>query len=147
MKLFIFLLSLAAFIQTAFLPLNLCLIILICRAYAAPQRSNYYLALLAGTFLGILSAFNIGFYSGLFLVLVFLIQSLRLLPITGKFITVFPVLFLALTISMLFENLIYHLSLSWWNPLAGSLLGLPIFLIVREWEDRFIVKSGIKLKV
>jgi asparagine N-glycosylation enzyme membrane subunit Stt3 len=70
-----------------------------------------------------------------------------MLPITGKFITVFPVLFLALTFSMLFENLIYHLPLNWWNPIGGSLLGLPIFLIIREWEDRFIVKSGIKLKV
>jgi cell shape-determining protein MreD len=147
MKLFIFLLSIAAFMQTAFLPLNLCLIILICRAYAAPQKSNYYLALIVGILLGILSAFNMGFYALLFLVLIFLIQSLRMLPITGKFITVFPVLFLALTFSMLFENLIYHLPLNWWNPIGGSLLGLPIFLIIREWEDRFIVKSGIKLKV
>jgi cell shape-determining protein MreD len=147
MKLFIFIICLLAFVQTSFVPLNLCLILLICRSYASPQKSNYYLALIAGILLGILTAFNVGFYALLFVMVVFLMHALRRLPITGKFITILPASLVASIIVMWVENLVYHIPFNWWNLLWGSILALPIFLVIREWEDRFIVKTGIKLKV
>jgi cell shape-determining protein MreD len=147
MKLFIFIICLLVFVQTSFVPLNLCLILLICRSYASPQKSNYYLALIAGILLGILTAFNIGFYALIFVITVFLMHSLRQLPITGKFITIFPATLTALIVVMWIENLVYHLPHNWWYPMWGSILALPIFFVIREWEDRFIVKTGIKLRV
>lgn len=147
MKLFIFLIFIAAFLQTSFIPLNLCLLLLICRSYTVHESKNYYLALIAGVLLGILTSFNTGFYSLIFIGAVFLIHGIRLLPVTGRFLTVIPVAWVILVSAMAIENLFYQVAFNIWLPTIASILALPVYLIVREWEDRFIAKSGIKLKV
>ena len=147
MKLFSFLLLLAAFIQTAFLPLNICLVILICRSYAIHSKENYYLAIIAGLFIGILSPVNWGFWPLVFSASVALIHMIRLLPITGRLLMVVPVAFLILTLSNGIESLFLQAPFIWWYGALSSLIALPIFIAVRTWEERFIVKSGIKLKV
>jgi hypothetical protein len=147
MKLFIFLIFIAAFLQTSFIPLNLCLLLLICRSYTIHEAANYYLALTAGILLGILTSLNSGFYSLIFIGAVFLIHAVRLLPISGRFITVIPVTWVILIAVMAIESFFYHLPFKIWLPTLTSVLALPVYLIIREWEDRFVAKPGIKLKM
>jgi hypothetical protein len=146
MKLFLFILFITALVQTSFIPLNLCLILLIARSYAVHNSNNYYLALLSGILLGVLTSFNIGFYAILFVLAVFLIHLIRLLPITGKFYTVWPVTFVVLSLAMVAENFVYHSEFNWWHPVIGAFIAVPVFIFVREWEERFVAKPGIKLK-
>ncbi len=147
MKLFIFLVILSAFMQTSFVPLNLCLILIISRSYALPTKSNYYLALFGGLLVGLLSVYNLGFYPLIFLSAVFCIQIIRGLPFTNHFFTVIPVSFLILSITLWSENFFLNIPVNYWSGLIGSLLCLPIFLVIRQFEDSFVVKKGIKLKV
>lgn len=147
MKLFAFLLLIAALLQTSFVPLNLCLILLICRSYAIHSQDNYYLAFLAGIFLGILSPANLGFWPLLFLLSVLIIHILRLVPIIHNTLIIIPIaLSVLLTVSFI-ESLVFKVPFFWWYPLTSGIISLPIFIIVREWEERFVAKSGIKLKV
>lgn len=147
MKLFAFLLLIAAFLQTAFIPLNLCLLILICRSFAIHSKQNYYLALIAGVYLGILSTTNVGFWPLIFVVAVLVTHILRLIPISGRSLTIIPIAFSILFVVSIVESVVMKTPFLWWYPLISSLLSLPIFIIIREWEDRFISKTGVKLKV
>lgn len=147
MKLFIFILFILALLQTSFIPLNLCLVLLVCRSYAAHQLSNYYLALAAGFFLGILSAVNIGFWPLIFLIAVVVIHTVRQLPITARFLTVIPVTFVVLLAVNWTESFFLRTPFIWWYPLISSIIAFPVYIIVREWEDRFVAKPGIKLRV
>ena len=146
MKLFIFLLLIAAFLQTSFISLNLCLIILICRSYAIHQKENYYLALFSGIFLGILSSANLGFWPLIMIGTVFIIHAIRLLPITGRVLTIVPVALLVLFSASGLEKLLLNTTFVWWQPILSAIIALPIFIVVREWEERLITKPGIKLK-
>ena len=147
MKLFSFLILLAAFLQTSLIPLNLCLILLISRAYTNHSKQNYFLAFFAGIFLGFLAPYNIGFWPLTFLVAVFIVHVFRLLPISGRFLTIIPVAFIILTAVSLLESLAFHTPFLWLYPVISSLLTLPIFIVVHQWEDRFIIKPAVKLKM
>lgn len=147
MKLYIFILLILAFLQSSFVPLNLCLLLLICRSYALHQQTNYYLALIAGVFLSILSAANLGFWPLVLIAAVFVIHFLRLLPITARFLTVVPVSFLVLLIISWVESQLMNTPFVFWYPVLSSLLALPLYIVIREWEDRFVAKPGIKLRV
>jgi hypothetical protein len=147
MKIFSFILLLAALIQTSFLPIDLCLILLICRSYAVHSRENYYLAVMSGILMGILSSSNLGFWPLLYVLAVLIVHIIRLLPITRRSLTVIPVTFLILTATAFTMNLFLKMPFIWWYALIGSLIALPIYMVIRIWEDRFITKPGIKLRV
>lgn len=147
MKLFTFILLIAAFLQTSFLPLDLCLILLVCRSYAIHQPNNYFLALLTGLFLGILTSTNVGFWPIIFVTAVLIIHLVRLLPITSRFLTVVPVAFLILLGSDMAANFFLRLPFNFWYPAIGSLIALPIYVAIKEWEERFVAKPGIKLRL
>jgi hypothetical protein len=147
MKLFIFIFFLLTLLQTSFVPLNLCLILLICRSYASHQRSNYYLALAGGLYLGILSAANLGFWPIVMLMVVLLMHIIRLLPITARYLTVIPVTLVVVLAVSWIENFFLKTPLIWWYPVISAMIALPVYIVVREWEDRFVAKPGIKLRV
>lgn len=147
MRYFIFLLLLSAFLQTAFIPLNLCLLLMICRSYAIEERENYYLGFASGIFLSILTATNLGFWTFIFVLYVKIIHAIRRLPVTARGVTIIPVSFLLFSFSAFLEYLIMGVSFSFFSVLISSLLSLPIYLVIKIWEDRFIAKPEIKLKV
>ncbi len=147
MKLFIIVLILACLIQTSFLPVNLCLILLICRSLARPDSNNLYLAFAAGIFLGILSSLNIGFYALAFLIIIEIVELLKNSRITSNILTVVPisaVLFLGLAVT---EKIVLGMSINFWIISIDALLSLPFFVAVKFWEERFIVLPDVKLKL
>lgn len=147
MKIFIIALIIACLLQTSFVPVNLCMILLICRSLARPDISNLYLAFFAGIFLGILSSLNIGFYALAFLAVVEMIELLRNTRITSNILWVLPIsggLFLLLALA---ERLFLGMAINFWIILAETVLSLPFFVVVKFWEERFIVLPDVKLKL
>ena len=146
MKLFLFILLLAAFLQTSFVPLNLCLLILISRSYAIHQRNNYYLAFFAGILIGLLNTANLGVWPIIFTAVVFLCHLIRQLPVMNRNLAVIPLtLVLVLVINGL-EQLIFHTPFNWVIAIVSAVVSLPLFFVIKEWEERFIAKPGLKLK-
>ncbi len=147
MRYFIFLLLLSAFLQTAFLQINLCLILIICRSYAIEEKENYYLAFATGIFIAILSTSNLGFWTLIFLLFVKVIHAVRKVPVTARGVSIIPVSFVLLSLSAGLEYLVFKVSFSFTSVLISALLSLPIYFLIKLWEDRFIVKPELKLKI
>lgn len=147
MRLFIFLLLLSAFLQTSFLQINLCLILLISRSFAYEESENYYAALFGGLLLGFLSTANLGFWPIVFLLVVKLAHLIRRLPITANFLTVIPASLLIILVSSYVESLSYKTTINFVLIVLEAVLALPIYLLIRYWEERFVVKPELKLKI
>lgn len=147
MKFFIFVLILAAFFQTTFVPLNLVLILIICRSYVVEERANYYLAFLAGIVLSLLTTQNIGFWPITFLIIVKLVHLIRRLPFTASALTIIPVAAVLISLVTYIESFITSSSFSYINPLFGTIISFPIFIAIKIWEERFVPNKAIKLKI
>lgn len=147
MRFFIFLLILAAFLQTAIIPTNLCLMLLICRSFVVSEKENFYLGFAVGLFLGVLSSQNVGFWPVIFLVAVKLVSVIRRLPIASNILAIVPVSLVLLGLSQFFESFVFGQSFNTGGIFIGVILSLPAYVIIKFWEERFIVKSDIRLKI
>lgn len=148
MNVFIGLLIFAAFLQTSFVPVNMVLVLIVARSLLIDARSNYFLAFSAGILLGVLSAQNIGYWPIILLIAVKVTYLIRKLPFNIGLPTFLLALALSLTIQILAEYLFLHHSINWTKPLTEFITGIPIFLFIRFWEDRFMIHTqGVKLKM
>lgn len=147
MKSFLGFIILAALLQTAFIPLNLCLILIIARSFIVKDRSNYLLSFIGGIFLSILSGSVIGFWSIVFLMVVKLIQIIKSLPILSNFQTALPISILILTVISFLEQQLFNQTINFYKILWESLTLLLLYFLVKFWEERFVVRSEIKLKI
>ena len=148
MKTIVLILILAAFLQTTTVPVNLVLVILICRAYIKQERTNLFLAFAFGLLVGHLSLGNPGLQSLIFLILVELAQIFSNTRFSTRSLLVIPLSFILLLADLWVNSLLNHQSLQV-SPgnLVGSLLSFPIFYLIKLWEERFIVQKDIKLKL
>ena len=149
MKTLIIILIILSFLQATVLSLNLCLITLVCRSYIIRNdKYNFYLSFGLGLLISHLTLTPLGIYSLIFLILtqfVALISSTRL---TANPLFIIPIVFLCLLLNNLVTALIIHQPFTINSQIfAGSFLSLPIFYLVRLWEERFIVRKEIKLRV
>lgn len=140
MKTLILILIVIAFIETTILPLDLGLLILICRSYLKTDKANLYLAFGFGILIAFLNLSPLGLLSIMYLGLVQLTQMLSTSPLAGRSILIIPISFVLL--------LFYHHNLQIFpKVIIASLLSLPILYFVKLWEERFIVRKEIKLRV
>lgn len=141
------LLILAAFLQATVIPVNLVLIILICRSYIRPERANLILAFAFGLLASHLTLGNLGLNSLIYLVLVQLAQAFSKTRFSVHSLLVVPMTFILLS----GYELVYSMA-SNASPgiLPGifteSIIALPVFYLIKLWEERFIVQKDIKLK-
>lgn len=148
MNVFIGLLILAAFLQTSFVGVNLVLLLIAARSFNIESRSNYFLAFGAGILIGILSAQNIGFWPLIFLLSVKIGHMIRKLPFSISLVTFIPVLILSVTVGTAAEYVFLKQTINWIKVGGEVLIGIPIFMFIRFWEDRFMIHSqGVKLKM
>ena len=147
MKTFILLLIFVTLLQTAFIPVNLCLILLVCRSLVISDRMNFYLALISGIVLGLLSSSNLGFYPLIFLVYIYLLSLFKKSAFSTNFLLFLPIALLIYATTAFLEKLIFNQSFSFSKLIFETLLTLPLYLLVRFWEERFVVRKGIKLKI
>lgn len=147
MKTLVVILVLLAFVQTTVIPVDLVLIIILLRAYIRVDKTNLYLAFAMGLLISFLQQFPLGVYSLIFLVLTQLTHLFSKLPILKNFLSVIPVIFILLTANQLVASLPASRSPDWPRIIWGTVLALPLYFALKFWEERFIVRPEIKLKV
>lgn len=142
MKTFVGILIVLSFLESSIIPLDLVLICLICRSYLRVDKSNLFLAFSFGLLMGHLNLKPLGFESIVYLVSVQITQILSRSRLAGNSFLIIPLVFILLSISSFFLD-DFNLN----RIIIESILSLPILYIVRIWEERFIVRGDIKLRV
>ncbi len=147
MKTLIVILIIISFVQSTILPIDLVLIILLCRAYIRTDNANLYLTFGFGLLSAHLNLQNLGFISLVYLTLVELTQIISKSRLAGNALLIVPISFVGLTFNASLISLFNHESILLFPKIfLASLISLPLFYLVRIWEERFIVKGDIKLK-
>lgn len=147
MKTLIIILIIVAFLQTTVLPLDLVLLILICRAYIKPDKLTLYLSLGFGLLVSHLDLSPLGLQSVVYLILTTLTGSLSKSPLAGNSLLIIPISLVLLYLNQITISFTAHQTMELSKVIFESLLSLPILYLVRLWEERFIVRKEIKLKV
>lgn len=147
MKTLIIIFIIAAFLQTTILPIDLVLLILICRSYLKSDSSNLYLAFFFGILTAYLNLESIGFMSSIYLILVEATGILSKFRLAGNPFLIVPLTFCFLSFSQFANLILNHSTFAFSNIIIASLLSLPILFLVKLWEERFIVQKEIKLKM
>lgn len=147
MKTLIIILVIASFIQTTILPVNLVLLVLICRAYIKSETSNLYLAFAFGIVTAHLNLTVLGLQSLVYLVAVWVTHLSSKLRLAGNPLLIVPVSLVFLFLNQIVNSGISYIALDFPKLILQSLLSLPIFYLVKMWEERFIVRKEIKLKI
>lgn len=147
MKLFILLLVIAIFLQTSFVPINLVLILIISRAMVNEELANYYMAFLAGILLGILTVTNIGFWPLVMLLAVKVIYLSKKLPLLKNILIVSLMAFILLVAVDFLQSSLFHQDFEIKKTIIETIVTLPIYYLLKIWEERFIVKPEVKLKI
>lgn len=138
MKTLIVVLIITSFIQYTVLPLNLVLIILICRSYLISDKANLFLAFAFGLLIGHLNLTTLGLTSVTYLIIAAIVEGLSKSRLAGN-----PLLIVPLTFGLLLGSQVTLFP----KIFLESLISLPIFYLVKIWEERFIVRKEIKLKL
>lgn len=147
MRLTIFILTLAAFLQTTIVPMNLVLILLICRSFLSTKKSNLFLAFIFGLLVDYLTLNTLGFQSIIFLVLIQITQIISKTRFSVHSLLIVPLAFLLLFVNALMLSFANNQSVQILPKiLMESMLSLPIFYLIRFWSGRFVVQRDIKLK-
>ncbi|OGE24928.1 hypothetical protein A3C26_00270 [Candidatus Daviesbacteria bacterium RIFCSPHIGHO2_02_FULL_39_12] len=148
MKTLIAILIIASFLQSTILPINLVLIILICRSFIKLDRANLFLAFSFGLFDSHLNLLPLGLNSLFYLILIQTTQTLSKFRLAGNLLLIAPLSLILLvlyqqTISLFLQQTPQIFPRVFWESLAA----LPILYLVRLWEERFIVHKDIRLKI
>lgn len=147
MKTLIVILIIASFIQSTILPISLVLIVLICRSYLKSDNANLFLAFAFGLTQDHLNLTVLGLTSLSYLIIVTIIGGLSKSRLAGNTFLIIPLTFVLLLINQVALIPFTHQNIQILNILLESFLSFPILYIVRFWEERFIVKRDIKLRV
>lgn len=148
MKTLVIILIITSFIQSAILPLDLVLIALICRSYIRPDTSNLWLAFGFGLLNTHLNLIALGELSLIYLILVAATESLSKSRLAGNSFLIIPVSLFMMSINQTVPAIITHQTVQLFPKIFWeAFLSLPILYLIRFWEERFIVKNGIKLRI
>lgn len=148
MKTLIIVLIISSFFQSTILPMDLVLIILLCRAYLKRDKINLVLAFAFGLFVGHLNLQPLGPQSLIYLILVQATQILSKSRLAGNSLLIMPIILILSSINIIATPLFIHQSIHLIpQVLNNTLASLPIFYLVRLWEERFVVRKEIKLRL
>lgn len=148
MKTLVVILIIASFLQTTVLPIDLVLMILICRSYIKISPSNLYLAFIFGVLISHLNLVTLGLDSLIFIVCVQITQGLSKTRLAGNSLLIIPITFVLLSLSGILTSVFLNQSLEIFpKVLLESLIALPLLYALKMWEERFKVSGDIKLKI
>lgn len=147
MKGLIIILVFACLIQSTFLPINLVLTILIIRSFIVDAKSNFYLAFIFGLVISLLQGQMMGLISFINLFSISLVTVLKRSQIVQNLITLMLVGAALLTIDNIIQSLIAQASLDFKLAIYQTIILIPMYLLVRFLEERFVVQDEIKLRL
>lgn len=136
-----------SFLQGSGFPINLILLIIIARSLVASDKANLWLAFSFGIFLSYLLNLPLGVLSLLYLLIVAVIYAIKKTNFAFHplVLTVLSLVFIIL--DHLTQQLGGNLHINYLIISVEMVLVFPIFLAVRFWEERFIPKGDVKLKM
>jgi len=141
MKTIVIILILLAFLEAAMLPIKLVLTILLVRAFVRQDSANLILAFGLGLLLSHLQNQPLGLNALIFLILVEAVYLWSKTTFSHNLWTAFPVIGIFLFVAEFVTDK-HYANIIW------ELLLVPlIYLSVRFWEERFIVRRETKLKL
>lgn len=147
MKLLVTFLIILAFLQTTIIPIDLVVIILILRSYVKNDQANLYLAFGIGLLVAHLSASTLGLQSLIYLLLVQIARSFANSRFSENILIFLPVTALLLIMNNFFTAYASNKSVDLWPEiLIEVLLSIPLYYLIKAWEERFTFKREIKLK-
>lgn len=148
MKILIVVLIICSFLQSTIIPVDLNLIILICRSYIRPDKSNLFLAFAFGLLNSYLNLNLLGLQSLIYLALVSFTQTLSKSRLAGNLLLIMPLVLFSSAINQVTLSIAGNYSLELFPKIfLESFISLPSLYLIRLWEERFIVKREIKLRV
>jgi rod shape-determining protein MreD len=148
MKTLIVVLIIVCLLQAAVIPLELVLIVLICRSYIRAEKQNLYLSFGFGLLLSHLNSTVLGFQSIIYLILIAFAGSLAKSRLTANPLLIIPLSFILVSLNEIFISLFTHQSFQLFPKVfIEASISLPILFIVRLWEERFVARRDIKLKM
>jgi len=146
MKTLIAIFIIVSFLQSTILPIDLVLIILICRSYIRSDQENLYLAFAFGLLDSHLNLNPLGIRSIVYLAVVQITQVLSKGRLASNPFLIIPISLILLAGNHIITDGLISPGVLF-EVLPESILSLPVFYMVRLWEERFIVRKEIKLKV
>lgn len=146
MKTLTIILIIASFLQTTIIPVDLVLLILICRSYIKSDKSNLYLAFAFGLLTSHLNLGTFGIQSLIYLGVVQVTQMLSKIRLAGNPLLIVPISLIFLSLNQVVNSLQSHTTWEFSGVILISILSLPTLYLIRFWEERFIVQKGVKLR-
>lgn len=147
MKTLIIILIIASFIQSTILPIDLVLIILICRSYIKSDKTNLYLAFGFGLLDAHLNLTLFGLQSLVYSLVVAVTEGLSKSRLAGNSLLIIPLSLVLLLINQLPLVFLRQSFQPFPKIFIEACLSLPILYLIRLWEERFIIQKEIKLRV
>lgn len=141
------LLLLLVFIQSSLLPFDLIIIVIIVRSFLFHAKSNYYLALLLGLIVSLSSGQPLGVMSVIYLLVVHLVHWIRQATFASHWSFSLPITLFVLVIYYLINQFLFGVSLNYWNIPIQLIFVVPLYLLIGFWEERFVGRSVIKLRL
>ncbi|MBI2593228.1 hypothetical protein HYW44_01120 [Candidatus Daviesbacteria bacterium] len=136
-----------AFLQSSVISLNLVLVVLIARSLAIDDGANLLLAFFGGLILSFLTQTNLGYWPLLLLFIVKIGILTRKLPISFNPFLIFLSGGVLVFLSAAVNKLFLHQDFQFFQLVFEAVLVVPAFFLIRIWEERFVEKSQIRLKV
>jgi cell shape-determining protein MreD len=140
-------LFLAAFIQSTLVPINLVLLILMARSFETTDKANYFLAFFFGTLFSLLSGFPLGSLSLAYLVMVAFIYFIKKVEFSSHWLILLPLSLALFSADCFLQGFLMGSSFNLRIVFGEIMLILPVFLLVKFWEERFIPETNVKLKL
>lgn len=147
MNLLIAVLLLISFLESTILPFDLILIILIARSFIVTERSNYFLAFFFGILVSLLLGYPLGLLSLIYLFAVVMAHIIKTTDLAVYWIIILPLTFLLLSFEQFILQILNISNFNFSSLMIPIIIILPIYFLVRFWEERFVVAKDIKLKM
>lgn len=136
-----------SFLQGSGLPVNLVLLILIARSLVVSDKRNFWLAFSFGLFLSYLLNLPLGLLSLLYLLVVSAIYIIKKTHIASHPLILILLSLVFVTLDHLTGQLGSKLHISYFLISIEMILVVPVYLIVRFWEERFTPRGDVRLKM
>lgn len=136
-----------SFLQGALLPFDLVLIFLVVRSFISSGKENLWLAFGFGLLVSVLQSSPLGFLSLVYLAAVVTSHLVRKTHFASHWIAILPLSIIFLLAKQFLLNIFLGSSLNYGFLLVETALVLPFYFTLRLWEERFVVKKEIRLKI
>lgn len=147
MKTLTVILIIVSFLQVTILPIEMVLIVLICRSYLKFDKATLFLAFAFGLINDHLNLTTLGLTSLAYLITVAIMGSLSKSRLAGNSFLIIPLTFILLLVNQAALSPFTDQPIQLLKIFLESLMSLPVYFLVKLWEERFIVRKEIKLKV